>query len=623
MAVQNTVPTTQESEHRTPGNVASTRIVKARAHRSETSTNTADPRRSTTEETKAASQINPNRPHREERHDTSRIDQGNVLHAPSRAETQTENILPSPSETLGYDINDIVDTHIHPGTPSKINQESYDSDPESPPCDSDLSEETEFSEPTPGEQIPGIDPDMLKEGYFELLMHSFNSTRRSSSIRVAAIEHRPQNSGSASKGKHCAPAPSTTDSSQRRSSKRSRRRSPDEGDQDDQEEGDGRRNAPGRGPQSQKDHDPAEDVLFACPFVKRYPHRYLKCFSHSLKDISRVKQHLFRDKTHRLPIYCPRCSDTFEREDIRDEHIRDAQCNKRTPVKWEGITESQRRQLSKRLPSTRPPEENWFCIFRILFPREPLPSSPYIDMGLSGELRAFREHLLIEGPRIWNEFLGSQLPEHLRPYLEELQSLHDSFYAESIVRLCESWHSQCSPSASLDTRRTLEDETIPHAVPALTPSPVAAPSLRNDSTIESADVHSESYPLSAVYGSHPTIEPSSNILQGNNTLPDYQSVLNIQPTPDYPAATNTPRISEAPPRPENIINAVGQSHIGVPHLQCGTLGKTVQDTLDVLDATFHGADPSHRDPLLYLSSLAAENQPHSQDVFDFLNIDRF
>jgi hypothetical protein len=74
--------------------------------------------------------------------------------------------------------------------------------------------------------------------------------------------------------------------------------------------------------------------------VKRYPRRYLKCSSHTLKGISKVKFHLSRDKTHRLPIYCPTCSSTFEHEAARDLHIREVTCPRKPPVKWEGITES-------------------------------------------------------------------------------------------------------------------------------------------------------------------------------------------------------------------------------------------------------------------------------------------
>jgi hypothetical protein len=129
---------------------------------------------------------------------------------------------------------------------------------------------------------------------------------------------------------------------------------------------------------------PDDDRLFDCPFVRRYPDRYLKCYGHSLKDVSRVKFHLFRNKAHRLPMYCPTCSATFESEPVRDEHIRDANCIKKSMVLWEGFTGMQRDRLGKRSTCTTSPEVKWYTIFGVLFPTHALPRSPFIDLSLSG-----------------------------------------------------------------------------------------------------------------------------------------------------------------------------------------------------------------------------------------------
>jgi hypothetical protein len=84
-------------------------------------------------------------------------------------------------------------------------------------------------------------------------------------------------------------------------------------------------------------------LLFACPYVKRYPHRYRECYGHTLKDVARVKYHLFRNKY----------------------------------------------SLAKLERGLQNP-----------FSRRSLPSSPYINMSLSETLHAFREHELSEGPPI-------------------------------------------------------------------------------------------------------------------------------------------------------------------------------------------------------------------------------
>jgi hypothetical protein len=190
------------------------------------------------------------------------------------------------------------------------------------------------------------------------------------------------------------------------------------------------------------------DMFFACPFVKRYPYRYRKCYALTLKDVARVKYHLFRGKDHQLPIYCPRCSITFESEENRDEHIRETTCVQKPPIQWEGISSAQRAKLKQRSLTTKSAEANWYSVYRILFPDAPLPSSPYIDMSLSGELRSFREHHLCDGPGIWREILAEQLPDHLQPFRDEILSLQETFFPECVARLFDNWTSRVETTQS-------------------------------------------------------------------------------------------------------------------------------------------------------------------------------
>lgn len=298
---------------------------------------------------------------------------------------------------------------------------------------------------------------LLRGDYINLWLHSFY---RSGYCRLYG-ENTPQDGqtdagGTQGNRKHRAASPPEGNITHSRPSKRTNRRNPtrNDGDSNDGNDDD---DLPKRRRSNVSKMAVNDGRVFACPFVKRYPHRYLKCFSHNLKDVSRVKFHLFREKAHRLPLYCPTCSETFKQEDLRDEHIRAATCPKKEPVKWEGITSLQRQQLGQRSSVTSTAEENWYTIFGILFPNAPLPSSPYIDITLSGELRGFREHMLTEGPRIWNYILNDRLPENLRPYLEELQSMHDSFFAEAVVKLCENWHARCSSVSTQPQQRRQSD----------------------------------------------------------------------------------------------------------------------------------------------------------------------
>ncbi|KAF2727919.1 2-methylcitrate dehydratase PrpD [Polyplosphaeria fusca] len=317
-------------------------------------------------------------------------------------------------------------------SPSLDNKDETSSTSIDPPCDSNSVEDS---------VVPNISntlPNSTKEKFFTQLLHSFFKKQRQS-FNECGSGQKDDEQSEVAKGKRRAASPPSNDGSGSKSSKASRKNPPTNRNRDDDEDEDNDDEA-GEVPPGPKTGNLVKKRLFACPFVKRYPRCYLKCFSHTLKDISRVKQHLARDKTHRLPIYCSICNEIFDNETLRDSHTRRLQCEKKPAVEWQGIAEVQRGQLSRRSASARTPEANWFEIFEILFPGDPLPVDPYIDAAFSGELRAFREHLLSEGRQIWQDVLTTQLPEHLRQYIEELQTLYDSFYTESIVRLCESWH---------------------------------------------------------------------------------------------------------------------------------------------------------------------------------------
>ena len=290
---------------------------------------------------------------------------------------------------------------------------------------------------------------LMKRKYVERLVLSFRQGRDEEMWKCPdPSDQSGSKAPSTSRGKRKATSPPPSSASESRMPKRTKKQSTNDGEDDDQGE-DEKGNSQNLTPNTEIGQESC--LLFACPFVKRYPSRYHKCYSHLLKDVSRVKQHLRRDKTHLLPIYCPNCSETFSTEDIRDAHVRAATCTRKPQVKWEGITARQREELSKR-SLTNSAVENWNDVYRILFPGSPLPSSPYIDPLLSGELRAFREHALSEGPPIWNEILRTHLPENLQTYIEELQSFHHSFFPEAIFSLFQGWNPTNSSTRSLRSR---------------------------------------------------------------------------------------------------------------------------------------------------------------------------
>lgn len=179
---------------------------------------------------------------------------------------------------------------------------------------------------------------------------------------------------------------------------------------------------------------------FACPYAKKDPMSYKDCYRYTLSRIRDVKQHLAR--CHRNPPYCPRCRGIFQTEDERDEHIRDVPCPLRPSIKFEGITESQRRQLAKKSASNTSLEAQWFTVFDILFPgHDPRPQSPYIDNELLQDITLYQDFLTSNGPRILSDVLTRRgaitwnLPNEER----DLTAFQQTVFEEGLRQIFEQW----------------------------------------------------------------------------------------------------------------------------------------------------------------------------------------
>jgi hypothetical protein len=374
----------------------------------------------------------------------------------------------------------------------KLPWAASESDEDSIGVDSDSFTWNEYSENTSEWDTSSALLSPMKHEYINRLLLSFYVVRQQFQSHAASDQEESHGSTGSSSGKRRATSSSSSDSSEsRRSTKRTKKQSADNNGDGDDGGGDDEENGHQKVSSNLAQDDQQDSPNFACPFVKRYPHRYKRCYAHMLKDVTRVKFHLFRSKVHRLPIYCPTCSETFTNEDFRDEHVRAATCANKPQVKWEGITASQREQLGKRSPPTNTALENWNAIYKILFPSDTIPSSPYIETSLSEELHAFREHELSEGPSIWNEILRTRLPDHLQRYMEELQSLYNTFYPESVATIYESWNSRNQTASSLkdqpDCSSGYRQETEPlvNPVSAMVVGPSSSPS-RSGSNLDNS-----------------------------------------------------------------------------------------------------------------------------------------
>lgn len=174
----------------------------------------------------------------------------------------------------------------------------------------------------------------------------------------------------------------------------------------------------------------------------------------SAELISLSRQHLSR--RHRIPLHCPSCSQEFDSELDRDLHIRMRSCEVLPPRKWDGIDETKKSLLERRISTKeKTKEENWYIIYEILFPDTPRPRSPCmlevdmplffqftntfsdIDAPLSDELLALQEFTATEGPALVSEFTRTSLPETLRPQEDEIQAFLETMFQDAVGLLLE------------------------------------------------------------------------------------------------------------------------------------------------------------------------------------------
>ncbi|KAK3314013.1 hypothetical protein B0H66DRAFT_449378, partial [Apodospora peruviana] len=134
----------------------------------------------------------------------------------------------------------------------------------------------------------------------------------------------------------------------------------------------------------------AAQRFLACPYWKREPQRSRDCCKLKLKRIRDVKQHLHR--RHTPGFYCEVCYAIFPDDDSHQDHILLSQCRRQPNTQLDGISHAQQRALSRKSNPSLTEEEQWFDIWKILFPAFQHPFSAYIDAELSADLCLFREH---------------------------------------------------------------------------------------------------------------------------------------------------------------------------------------------------------------------------------------
>jgi hypothetical protein len=195
----------------------------------------------------------------------------------------------------------------------------------------------------------------------------------------------------------------------------------------------------------------------ACPFWKKDPIRHRKCFV-GFTRIAYVKQDLRRH--HRRPMrVCRRCGTDFgDREAEFTEHSRTVPpCENRVFPDPDGMTPEQEAELGKYPDRRSTEEEQWYFMWKCLFPAGPdgqpppaPPSSPYVDQDLSEDMSSFREFSRRDGWRVLaNDPALSDFAFHIS---EEL-------FDRCLGRLYDTWLAKRRSTASLPP--TWEESPLP------------------------------------------------------------------------------------------------------------------------------------------------------------------
>ncbi|KAI1088863.1 hypothetical protein F5B19DRAFT_403199 [Rostrohypoxylon terebratum] len=216
-------------------------------------------------------------------------------------------------------------------------------------------------------------------------------------------------------------------------------------------------------------------LWFACPYAKKDPVHYRRCYGYFLGRIRDVKQHLSR--CHRRPIYCPICNETFDDEDEKDIHIRSQNCTRRQSKKIEGISEKQKKELGHRLSSKLPEDQQWFAVWDTLFSPHPRPKTPYRDRELSEDLCVFQDFMTARGPALLTEFLEARgvTTSSLSHEERDLATFNTEMLGEGLQLIIDQW--------TADSATAIEQRS-------------ATQSLRSSPTVDSGIALHTSHPRS-------------------------------------------------------------------------------------------------------------------------------
>ncbi|KAF4502542.1 hypothetical protein FAGAP_1264 [Fusarium agapanthi] len=126
------------------------------------------------------------------------------------------------------------------------------------------------------------------------------------------------------------------------------------------------------------DTSPENSLLWACPFMKWNPRKYRGSCVKKLRDIYRLKKHL---QEKHFSHHCYICFKEFRPEELtRHEQVCESQFGRPTRPPPVGlITRDMATAIKERSNTRLTSRQQWERLFKIIFPHEPIPSSPYLD----------------------------------------------------------------------------------------------------------------------------------------------------------------------------------------------------------------------------------------------------
>ncbi|TDZ13664.1 hypothetical protein Cob_v013179 [Colletotrichum orbiculare MAFF 240422] len=129
---------------------------------------------------------------------------------------------------------------------------------------------------------------------------------------------------------------------------------------------------------AKRDEEDEDRKRFACPFCKLRPNDYRSCLTRGHLTPSHVKTHIYR--AHSLGPHCPICWLRFKGRVECDAHIADMSCTRIDKPVGVALMVDEDKQNALRIRTRGDGgAETWYKIWRIVFPHDETPSSPYLE----------------------------------------------------------------------------------------------------------------------------------------------------------------------------------------------------------------------------------------------------